>query len=314
MKSKLREIIKKKFALSDAEVAILISRAPVSYKGYKIKKKNGGHRKIHQPAREIKALQRWILDAVFSKLKVHPSSTAYEPGSSIKENANRHVDNNYFIKLDFKDFFHSIKSEDIIQFLTDKEIKLNKRDISDLVRILCIKDDESLCLSIGAPSSPKVSNVILYDFDEAVTSWCNENEVTYTRYADDLTFSTKRKGIGHLIEKQVLEIISGMQYPKIELNLSKRVSVSKKDWVSITGLTITTQNSISVGRKRKRFVKSMIYKHLSDGLQEKKLGELNGLISFIENIEPGFKNKMLEKYGDVPGLNLKKEKDEVSDL
>ncbi|MCH4812479.1 retron St85 family RNA-directed DNA polymerase [Vreelandella neptunia] len=314
MENKLREIIKKQFALSDTEVAILISRAPVSYKGYRIKKKNGGHRKIHQPAREIKALQRWALDAVFSKLKVHPSSTAYEPGSSIKENANRHVNNDYFIKLDFKDFFHSIKSEDIVQFLSDKGIKLNSKDLTDLVRILCIKHEDSLCLSIGAPSSPKVSNVILYDFDEKVTSWCNENNVTYTRYADDLTFSTKQKNMGHLIEERILKIIYDMNYPKLELNISKRVSVSKKDWVSITGVTITCQKTLSVGRRRKRFVKSMIYKHMSEGLKQHNLSELNGLIAFIEHIEPGFKRKMIEKYGNVAGLNLKKESDEDPEI
>lgn len=306
MESKLREIIKKRFALSDAEIALLISRAPVSYKSYRIRKKNGGFRKISQPAKEIKALQRWIIDAIFNKLDVHPAATAYEISSSIKENASRHLENDYFIKLDFKNFFNSIKKEDIEFFLKKKSIKLNDQDLSDLVRILCIKDSEALCLSIGAPSSPKVSNVILYEFDEKISDWCSDKKITYTRYADDLTFSTKEKNMGDMIEEKVFNLISNMEHPRLELNFSKRISVSKKDWVSVTGITLTSRNELSVGRKRKRLVRTMIFKHTQKSLEKKELDKLNGLIAFIEYIEPGFKKKMLDKYGDVDELYLTK--------
>lgn len=305
MEDKLRRILRKRFALSESDVSTLIARAPVAYKSYHIKKKNGGFRKISQPAKETKAIQHWIVDSIFSNFDVHPAATAYEKGSSIKENAARHVSNRYFVKLDFKNFFPSILKKDIEGFLKKSKIKLNEKDVSDLVRLTCIKNKEKLCLSVGAPSSPKISNVILYFFDEEISKWCKKNEITYTRYADDLTFSTKEKGWHKLIENKVLETISGIESPKLELNNSKSIFLSKKDWVSVTGINLTSDYQLSVGRKRKRAVRSMIFKHKIDGLRSDELEKLNGIISFIEHIEPGFKSKVYKKYGYVKGIKIK---------
>lgn len=305
MEDKLRRILRKRFALSESDVSILIARAPVAYKSYLIKKKNGGYRKISQPAKETKAVQYWLIDSIFSHFPVHPSATAYEKGMSIKENASHHVENSYFLKLDFKNFFPSILKDDIETFLRKSKIKLNEKDISDLARLACIKNGKELCLSIGAPSSPRISNVMLYPFDEEISKWCEENDVTYTRYADDLTFSTQEKGKNCLIEKKVKETLSEIKSPNLELNSSKKISLSRKDWVSVTGINLTSDHQLSVGRKRKRFIRSMVFKHKTTGLENKELEKLNGLISFVEHIEPGFKEKLLNKYGATKGIKLK---------
>lgn len=302
MEDKLRKTLERKFALSESDVAMLIARSPIAYKSYNIKKKNGGKRKINQPAKETKMIQRWIVDSIFSHFKVHPCSTAYEKGDSIKGNALTHIDGLYFVKLDFENFFPSILKEDIENYLKDSKIKLNDKDISDLARILCIRDNKKLCLSIGAPSSPKVSNVLLYAFDEEVNNWCTENDIVYTRYADDLTFSTKNKDMYISIEKKVLEISRKIRSPKITLNNSKRLVLSRKDWISITGVNLTSDFKISVGRKRKRYIRSLVHKHKEHGLSDKELEKLIGLISFTEDIEPGFKHKLYRKYGPIEGL------------
>ncbi|HWY35000.1 MAG TPA: hypothetical protein VNX68_10160, partial [Nitrosopumilaceae archaeon] len=95
----------------------LIQRSPNTYKVYAIRKKSGGKRIIAQPARETKFVQNWLIQNIFSKLPVHECATAYKEGASIKRNATIHKDNSYIAKFDFKNFFSSIKLDDIVIFL-----------------------------------------------------------------------------------------------------------------------------------------------------------------------------------------------------
>lgn len=302
--SKLRRLLKSQFALSDLQIARIIARAPSAYKSYNIKKKNGGHRRISQPARETKAIQYWLIEKVFSHFEEHPCATAYKHHSSIKTNAIAHSKASYFLKLDFEDFFPSITSTDIVKFLSKSKIKLNNDDLKDLARLVCIKGKNGLNLSIGAPSSPKISNILLYNFDSTIHEWCTSNDVTYTRYADDITFSSSTAEMTPIIEKKLIEVLNDLEYPKLKLNPTKRHSLSKKDRVTITGINITSENNLSTGRERKRHIRSKVYQHLEKGLKESEKLKLRGLISFVEFIEPGFKLKLRKKYGPNSDLGI----------
>src|SRR5882724_8852090 len=87
----------------------IIVTAPKRYKVYTIPKRNGGVRIIAQPSRELKVLQRFLLDRYLRKYPIHPAAMAYERGRNIFENAAQHIDNSVFLKLDFEAFFPSIK-------------------------------------------------------------------------------------------------------------------------------------------------------------------------------------------------------------
>lgn len=295
--SKLRQLISSSLFIPEKDLSLFIARAPIAYKTFFIAKKNGGFRKINQPAKETKKLQRWIIEKVFSHLDVHDCAMAYRSEVSIKNNALVHSNNKYFLKLDFKNFFSSISSEDIQTFLHDKKIKLSESDVRDLARVLCIKDEGNLCLSVGAPSSPAVSNAILYSFDEEISSWCLERRIAYTRYADDLTFSTKEKEVHCQIKEKIKSTLESLAYPSLKLNESKTLSLSKKDNIKITGVTITSDNKISIGRKRKRFIRSQVYKYKKGELKSSSIPRLRGLLAFFEHIEPGAISKLELKFG-----------------
>ena len=175
--------------LSREELLRLIRSAPHRYKTYQIPKRNPGQfRTIAQPAREVKTLQYWVMKHVLNHFSIHPAATGYRNGLSIAENARRHVKGRYLLKLDFKDFFPSIKSTDLRLYIKKNASKtFTDMDVDALSRILFWnpRHTDDMCLSIGAPSSPVLSNILLKDFDDLIAKFCSGLRVSYTRYADD---------------------------------------------------------------------------------------------------------------------------------
>lgn len=287
-------------AISNSELLRLIAKAPYSYKSYKIKKKSGGDRVISQPAKEIKYIQNILMEAFLNKLPIHECATAYKKGGSIKKNAAAHTGNTYISKFDLKDFFGSIKADDVSQHL-EKYLNgdLPPASYQLIARACCIKHKglEELCLSIGAPSSPLLSNSIMYEIDQKVSQWCSENQVTYTRYADDLTFSSNIKGKSFEIEGVLSKILSASQHPSLRINEKKTIHVSKKGTRRVTGIIITNDDRMSLGRERKRLISAMIHRNLAKRLEEKDIERLQGLLGLAKDIEPIFCARMRKKYG-----------------
>ena len=109
---RLLSLLASETGLSEYDVRRIVGNAPIRYKTYTIKKKNGDDRTISQPARELKALQRILMHEVLSNLPVHSAATAYRSGVSIRNNAAAHAENGPILKFDFEDFFPSIRSSD----------------------------------------------------------------------------------------------------------------------------------------------------------------------------------------------------------
>lgn len=278
----------------------IIQRSPYSYKTYFIKKKTGGLREISQPSRETKALQYWVIDNVISKLPIHEVATAYTKGSSILKNASAHKDNRYMAKFDFKDFFPCITANDFkLHIEKYYPEKIEDDDVQCLQRI-CFKrgfGDKILSLTIGAPSSPSISNTIMYDFDCILSNYCNDRSITYTRYADDLVFSTNISGNLFDLDGFIRSKIKEIKYPSLSINEKKTVFVSKKFQRRVTGLIITNENSISLGRDKKREISSLVHKHSLGLIDRKEVIRLKGLLGFAKNVEPEFILRLTKKYG-----------------
>lgn len=296
----LRKHMTQELGVSEFNLNLLIIRAPHSYKIYSIPKKSGGARIIAQPAKETKYIQRWLMKNVFCKLPVHDCASAYKSGASIKLNASRHAGGNYISKFDFKDFFTSIKESHLeLHFRKYIGNHLTNDEIRDIVRISCIKfkGHESMCLSIGAPSSPVLSNSIMFDFDQLISEWCLQNDVVYTRYADDLTFSTTIKGRSCEVEGVIKNIVRHLDYPAVRLNKQKTTHLSKKHKRRVTGIIINNEGKLSLGRQRKRMISSLVHKYTIDLLDNEKLSQLQGLLGFAKDVEPLFVARLRGKYG-----------------
>ncbi|MBZ8144151.1 hypothetical protein CLD22_30745 [Rubrivivax gelatinosus] len=143
-------------------------------------------------------------------------------------------------------------------------------------------------LCIGAPSSPLLSNSVMFDFDRRLMDFAAHDQITYTRYADDLSLSARTSGALNAYPKLVAELTESLEYPKLALNTKKTVFASRAGRRIITGVTLTSDHQISIGRARKREIRAMHHRMTMDQLNLDEQKRLAGLISFAEDIEPGF--------------------------
>lgn len=283
---------------SDAEVASFLVNAPKKYKVYTIPKRTSGHRVIAQPSKELKVYQRKYLE--LQKLPVHDAAMAYREGLSIKDNANAHKQNRYLLKLDLENFFNSINNHlfwEVWASIMPLPSAMNKQVLEKLL-FWCPskKAGGSLILSIGAPSSPLASNFFLYNFDCAISELCNQKQIAYTRYADDLTFSTGHKDILFeiplLVEKQLTVFFGN----SIRVNKKKTKFSSKAHNRHVTGITINNNGKLSLGRDRKRYIKHLAHQFSLGKINKENHLHLKGLIAFAKHIEPLFLQSLTKKY------------------
>lgn len=281
----------------------LIRSAPHRYKVYDIPKRSGGGtRTIAQPAREAKRLQYWVLANLLKDIQVHEAATAYRKGLGTRLNAEAHAQNPYLLKLDFKDFFPSIKDGDFREFARSNLPDIVEEDVHRLARLLFWKPKgrAGLRLSIGAPTSPHVSNILMYEFDSRVATFCEERAVTYTRYADDLAFSFGEKGTSASVLEAVCEAISTVPWPRLRLNDAKTVFASRACRRRVTGLVLSNDGAVSLGREKKRQIRAAVH-HFSHGDLDAQESEwLKGILAYARDVEPEFVERLEEKYQVLP--------------
>ena len=243
-------------------------------------KSDGSKRKLSVPDLILKLVQKSIADNILIQYPISKYAKAYKPGSSIQKNARPHVGKKKILKLDIEGFF------DHILYSRVKDTVFYEEKYSESIRILltmlCYYNDS---LPQGAPTSPAITNIIMYDFDESVGAFCNEKNIAYTRYCDDMTFS------GCFDEREIISFVKG-ELRKLGLFLKNRktavISASKRQVV--TGIVVNEK--MNVTKDYKKTIRQEIYYIKKFGLDEhlKRLGisdkqqyvlSLKGRIAFV---------------------------------
>lgn len=296
--SRLVSFLSAATGLTEPDVQRIIARAPDSYKHYLIDKRRGGKRLISQPAKEVKALQR-VLAQRLGHLRIHDAATAYRVGYSIKQNAERHAANGPILKYDFEDFFHSILARDWLVYCREYAIFSEFEDVLMSARLFFHRrpGSDKLRLAIGAPSSPWLSNVLMYEFDERITEIVAKDKVTYTRYADDLTFSARRTGYLTVVDRALRKLIKEMDSPSLKINEEKTLLATTKYRRVVTGLVLADDGRVTIGRDRKRIIRARVHHALKGINTAEDNARLAGLLSFVQDIEPGYITRLNETYG-----------------
>lgn len=247
------------------------------YRTYEINKRDGGKRIISQPSKALKALQRLIVQAIISKYPIHPAAAAYRTGLGIRQNAERHLETRITIRLDIENYFPTFDHKGVRNFLYDseisKKISLDDADIERIVKKVC-KDGH---LTIGAPSSPSLTNAMMYDIDDYIHKYCEKGGYIYSRYADDIYISAKDRWCD---VKEILQYVGASlkkyKYAQLKLNEKKTAVLSKKYRRVIAGVTINSDGKLSLGRNKKKEIKSRIYSikngNIEKGHREKNAG------------------------------------------
>lgn len=267
-------------------------KADHSYKVYTIPKRGGGTREIHHPSRQLKSLQRWLVTNVIDKWPVHESALAYRRGRSIAENAKLHAPRRFLLRMDFKGFFPSITKDDIVKFLRTQAGNWDSDDRNLFTSLVC----RCGVLTIGAPTSPALTNALCFEMDALLFLESTKRHVTYSRYADDLFFSTDESDVLKDFEKTVESVIRTIPFPTgLSINSAKTRHASKRGRRQATGLVLQSDGKVGVGRDRKRFVRGLV--HHYDKLTPEQKDSLAGMLSFIQSIDPEFINSLVLKYG-----------------
>ncbi|UWQ89657.1 retron St85 family RNA-directed DNA polymerase [Rhodobacteraceae bacterium M382] len=298
MKPTATELLRASFRFSGDELDRFIATCPFRYKVYQIPKKNNrGSRTIAHPSRVLKAVQRTLLSGILNDLLVvHDSAKAYRKGTSIKDNASPHLDNSFLLKMDFSDFFPSIKSSDFEILLREKHKISNPHDINIFKKVFFMKKGEQLVLSIGSPGSPLISNSMMFDFDRKLSEISQSCGVNYTRYSDDLSFSTSTPDILFEWPSLVRKVLTELPYPKLSINVDKTIHSSRKHNRHVTGVTLSSEGKLSLGREKKRKIRAQV--HQAAKLKPIELTRLRGSLAFLADIEPESYSKLRARYQD----------------
>lgn len=153
------------------------------YSTFRIRKRRGGSRLIASPAPALKNVQTWLHLHLTRNLWTHPSCHGFVKGKSIITNALPHVGSEIVLKLDIAEFFPSVKRDRVYRIF--RRIGYSPA-LSDLLAGLTTLRDS---LPQGAPTSPDLANFAAYGLDARLASLAETAGLSYTRYADDLTFS-----------------------------------------------------------------------------------------------------------------------------
>jgi retron-type reverse transcriptase len=250
-----------------------------------IPKSDGTKRRLSVPDLILKMVQRSIVDNILAYYPVSRYAKAYAFGTNVQMNAKPHVGKKKILKLDIEGFF------DNIIYSRVKDVVFYKEKFSEPIRILlsmlCYHRDS---LPQGAPTSPAITNIIMYEFDEKIGSYCKEKGIAFTRYCDDMTFS------GNFDEKEIINLVKS-ELRKMGLFLKKRKTVvipnSKRQ--TVTGIVVNEK--INLKKEYKKKIRQEMYYIKKFGLDEhlRKIGivdkqqylnSLKGRVAYVLQTTP----------------------------
>lgn len=288
----LVDVIAQEFKLDTDYLFGIITCSDYCYKDYYINKRDGGIRHISQASPELKSMQYWVVENVLKKLPVSSGAYAYKKGDSIKKHASIHRTSNHIFHTDIKNFFENIKFDMIKPILEDHKnifdsLEADFNSSLSTIKKICFRGD---FLCIGTVSSPIVSNVIMYDFDQELLNYCEKCNYTYSRYADDIYISSK-----DYIPEEVKDYVQkALKSRGFEMNTKKTSFISKKHRRKVTGLILTNDGIVSIGTGKRNEIKKMVYKKLVHG--EGNPEQILGFLAFLKDVEPYTYNKIIIKY------------------
>lgn len=267
------------------------------YQSYKIPKKSGGYRTIVAPSEELKKIQKafWRAIETYVEKKLPEYVVGFRKNKSILHNANPHLNQEVVVNLDISDFFPSIPNHWLIDIVSEilklprgknfkKEQKLQGITPEQMVELLTVNG--KLCQ--GSPCSPGLANLYLTSkgFDYRMNDlpgW------KYTRYADDLTFSSHIPFSKNLIRKMLINpIYRELEKRGLKVN-SKKTTIRYKDQQQlVTGILVNGKKA-KIAAKTYKKVRAGLYR---DGITKKTEGYLN----FINSINKEQSHRLLKNY------------------
>lgn len=281
------------------------------YVSFCIPKSSGGTRRIDAPTGDLKAIQRKLALIIEKHIqKIHDEnninsniSHAFKKGKSIITNAQRHRNKHYVINVDLKDFFNSFHFGRIRGFFEKNKAFLLCHEVATIfAQLTCYNG----CLPQGAPTSPIITNLICEILDIRLLKLAKDYKLDYTRYADDMTFSTNDKNILNRFNEFYSKLNFEIERAGFKINIEKTRFQYKDSRQTVTGLVVNKK--ISVDRRYCKKVRAMadhLYRHGTFNIDNRPgtLNQLEGMFSFINMIDY-YNNELLYRQKKPKSTSL----------
>jgi len=300
------------------------------YQTFTIKKKSGADRAIHAPVKGLKSILRslnFVLQCVYEP---HEAATGFVLEKSIVDNAKKHVGHHYVLNIDLKDFFHTFDRNRVKMGFMFEPFNLNgdKEPLAFLLASLCthpfeIDGEEKTVLPQGSPTSPTLTNILCKKLDRRLTGLANRFGATYTRYADDITFSSPHNiYTDEEFKNELKRIIEEDQ--KLVIN-PKKTRLQKAGYrQEVTGLIVN--DKVNVHRRYVKQIRMWLYlwekwdyevaqqKFLNDYIADK--GHVKNINTHLINVLDGKLEflKMVKGAEDTTYIGLKERFDKLTGL
>lgn len=275
------------------------------YYQFQIPKRSGGHRIINAPSDELKDLQSRLsellldcIDEINKSKKINSTlSHGFVRDRSIITNALMHVNQKTVFNIDLENFFDSFNFGRVRGFFIKNKNFLLHNDIATvLAKIACLNDT----LPQGSPCSPVITNLITHSLDIRLASLAKKNSCTYSRYADDITFSTRKKSFPSALVKDNGEYnyVVGKRLKNEIINSGfsindKKTRVQFKDSrQDVTGLVVNKK--VNIKSEYWRITRAMCHQLFmtgsftikrESGQEEGGINELDGRLNFIDSVD-----------------------------
>ena len=297
------------------------------YVDFTIPKRSGGTRTISAPVLELKRLQKHlahliedcVIESDANRKIINTISHGFRRKHSIMTNASRHRKRRYVFNIDLHDFFGAINFGRVWRYFEkNRDFSINSDVAKTIAQIAC----HNRSLPQGSPCSPVISNLIAHILDIRMMQIASKAKCHYSRYADDLTFSTNEKNFPSRIAKikgATTEWEVGKQLAHeirrcgFELNPTKTRMQFKSHRQDVTGIVVNKK--VNVRSEYARTVRAMVNSLVKKGEftiektyrdekgawqmkpQKGTDAKLRGMLSFIDSVRQFEKNKGEKKKG-----------------
>lgn len=229
----------------------------------------------------------------------HPSAFGYIKGRSTRKNAQRHAGARFLMSADIHNFFPSISTARVEIALCDAG--LNRKVAGQLARFLSIEG----ALPLGLNSSPLIANLVAHPLDADLQALAESVGCAYTRYADDITFSS----MAQLPSRDVLEGL--LRKHRFKLNGSKLRASKRGQKHYVTGLSVDDKDHPHAPRRLKRRLRQELHfiekyglaNHISrlkiERTRQHEINRIDGTVSYIASIEPRLSSKLRARWAAI---------------
>jgi retron-type reverse transcriptase len=278
------------------------------YVRYTVAKRSGGQRVILAPKRELKSLQRRALSELVAKIPSAAAAHGFVSGRSITTNAQPHVGRRVVVSLDLKDFFPSITFPRVRGVFVAHGYSYA---VASTLALLCTeydrevfdRDGERLHISVGprhlvqgAPTSPALANLVAWRLDRRLSGLAAKYGFSYTRYADDLTFSGDDATVVGRLITNIKRVVADERFT---LNDAKTHVTRRAQRQIVTGLVVNDQ--AATPRQLRRRLRAILHNAQRDAPRDARQGgaalsastrplrgyaSIRGLIAYVNAVNP----------------------------